>query len=267
MSLIPCRDTVSGNMETVPDGLVAFFEDNPRPALAFSGGVDSTYLMYVCRTLDVDMIPVFYTGGFQTVSQLVNAENLCQRYKFTPSFVEDSILEDPDIAANGADRCYLCKRRMLGLMWDQVKGFDRAYLMDGTNASDDPASRPGMKALDELGVRSPLRECGLTKTDIRRLSKAAAIPNWDLPSDSCLATRIPQGTALTEDNLLRTARAEKAVRVLGFKDIRVRTKGSGAVLETLPSQKNLLEENRDEIEDILYGYYDSVEYAERKPGP
>lgn len=253
-------------METVPDSLAEFFERNPHPALAFSGGVDSTYLMYVCRELDVDMIPVVYTGGFQTVAQLVNAENLCQRYKFNPSFVEDDILSVPEIVANKEDRCYLCKKRMMTLMWNQVKGFGREYLMDGTNVSDDPIGRPGMRALEEFGVKSPLRECGLTKTDIRKLSKAAAIPIWDLPSDSCLATRIPFGTELTVDNLARTERAEKGVRMLGLKDIRVRTSGDTAILETLPSQKDILEENRDGIEDIILRYYDSIEYAERKPG-
>lgn len=267
MSKIRGSDTSkSVSMETIPDNLAEFFEKNPRPALAFSGGVDSTYLMYVCRELDVDMIPVFYTGGFQTVAQLVNAENLCQRYKFTPSFVEDNILTVPEVVANGENRCYQCKKRMITAMWNQVKGFDRAYMMDGTNASDDPSNRPGMRFLEEFGVRSPLKECGLTKPDIRRLSKAASIPIWDMPSDSCLATRIPTGTALTVDDLVRTERAEKGVRMLGLKDIRVRTSGNAAILETLPSQKDVLEENKDEVEDILLRYYDSITYAERKPG-
>ena len=253
-------------METIPDNLKEFFEKNPHPALAFSGGVDSTYLMYVCRELDVDMIPVVYTGGFQTVAQLVNAENLCQRYKFNPSFVEDDILSDPEIATNGEDRCYLCKKRMMNLMWDQVKEFGREYLMDGTNASDDPSNRPGMRFLEEFGVRSPLKECGLTKTDIRAYSKAASIPIWNMPSDSCLATRIQTGIELTDENLIRTERAEKGVRSFGLKDIRVRTTADGAILETLPADKDVLEKSKEEIEEVLLRYYDSIAYAERKPG-
>ena len=253
-------------METVPDSLIEFFEKNPSPALAFSGGTDSTYLMYVCRRLDVDMIPIFYTGGFQTVGQVMNVYNLCQRYNFNPEFVEDDILVDAEIAANREDRCYLCKKRMLKLMWNRVKKFGCKYMMDGSNASDDPASRPGMKALEEFSVRSPLRECGLTKPEIRRLAKEANIPNWDMPSESCLATRIPFGTEITEENLQRTSRVEKEIRVMGFKDIRVRTVGNGALLETLPSQKDLLEENKGSIEELLLKHYDSVSYGERKPG-
>jgi len=252
-------------METIPDNLVKFFEDNPRPALAFSGGVDSTYLMYVCRRLEVNMIPVFYTGGFQTVAQLVNVENLCKYYNFSPEFIEDDIFEHEDIIANGPDRCYLCKKRMMGLMWKRVRKFGSKYMMDGTNASDDPATRPGMKALEELGVRSPLRECGLTKEDVRRLSKEARLSTWDLPSDSCLATRIPTGTPLTWENTQRVNYVEKDIRVMGFKDIRVRDIDGNALLETLPSQKDLLEELKPDIEEVLLKHYKSVSYGERKP--
>ena len=252
-------------METIPDNLVKFFEDNPRPALAFSGGVDSTYLMYVCRRLEVNMIPVFYTGGFQTVAQLVNVENLCKYYNFSPEFIEDDIFEHEDIIANGPDRCYLCKKRMMGLMWKRVRKFGSKYMMDGTNASDDPATRPGMKALEELGVRSPLRDCGLTKEDVRRLSKEARLSTWDLPSDSCLATRIPTGTPLTWENTQRVNYVEKDIRVMGFKDIRVRDIDGNALLETLPSQKDLLEELKPDIEEVLLKHYKSVSYGERKP--
>ncbi|MBP5735628.1 MAG: ATP-dependent sacrificial sulfur transferase LarE [Candidatus Methanomethylophilaceae archaeon] len=251
-------------METIPDNLVKFFEDNPKPALAFSGGVDSTYLMYVCRRLDVDMIPVFYTGGFQTVAQQVNVENLCQRFNFNPEFIEDDVFECKEIAANGPDRCYLCKKRMATLAWKRVKKFGCKYMMDGTNASDDPATRPGMRVLDELGIRSPLRECGLKKEDIRRLSKEAGLPTWDLPSDSCLATRIPTGTPVTRENTQRVNYVEKEIRVMGFKDIRVRDIDGNARLETLPSQKDLLEEMKPDIEAVLLKHYKSVTYGERK---
>jgi uncharacterized protein len=252
-------------MDTIPDNLVKFFEDNPHPALAFSGGVDSTYLMYVCRKLEIDMIPVFYTGGFQTVAQLVNVENLCKYYNFNPEFIEDDIFECEDIVANGPDRCYLCKKRMATLMWKRVKKFGSKYMMDGTNASDDPATRPGMKVLEEMGIRSPLRECGLTKDDVRRLSKEARLSTWDLPSDSCLATRIPTGTPITWENTQRVNYVEKEIRVMGFKDIRVRDIDGNARLETLPSQSDLLEEMKPEIEKVLLQQYKSVSYGERKP--
>jgi len=252
------------NMETIPDNLVKFFEDNPKPALAFSGGVDSTYLMYVCRRLEVDMIPITYTGGFQTVAQLANASNTSQRYNFTPEFIEDDIFECKDVIANNEDRCYLCKKRMMGLIQKRAKKVERKYVMDGTNASDESADRPGMKALEELGIRSPLRECGITKEEVRRLSKLAGLPSWDRPPEACLATRIPYGNMITEEALHRADLVEKEIRLMGFKDIRVRDSNGAATLETLPSQKDMLEEMKPDIEKLLLEKYDSVSYRERK---
>lgn len=252
-------------MDGIPDSLIKFFEDNPNPALAFSGGTDSTYLMFVCRRLNVDMIPVYFMGSFQTVGELVNVENLCKRYEFNPEFIEYDTLSDEEITANKPDRCYTCKKLMFTKMWDRVRQFDRKYMMDGTNASDCREDRPGMKALEELGVRSPLKECGLTKADVRRLSREAGINSWDFASNSCLATRIPTGTVITEELLNRTERAEKDLRLLGLRDIRVRMVDEDeALLETLPSQKDFVEEHKAEIERALHRYYDEISYGTRK---
>ncbi len=252
-------------MEGIPESLVQFFKDNPKPALAFSGGVDSTYLMYVCRRLDVDLIPVFFMGEFQTVADLVNVENLCKRYNFNPEFIEVNVMAYKDLTENGENRCYLCKKLMFIKMWERVKQFDRNYMMDGTNASDSPEERPGMKALEELGVRSPLRECGLTKEDVRRLSREAGLNTWDQPSNSCLATRIPHGMKITRDLLMRTNMAETDLRAFGLKDIRLRTTMDGnALLEVLPSQQDFLEEHKEEIERMVLDYYPGVSYGTRK---
>ncbi len=252
-------------MDGIPDSLVQFFKDNPNPALAFSGGSDSTYLMYVCRRLDVDMIPVYFMGSFQTVGELVNVENLCKRYGFNPEFIEYDTLSEKEIILNKEDRCYKCKRLMFKKMWNRVKQFNRKYMMDGTNASDDREDRPGMKALEELGVRSPLKECGITKADVRRLSREAGINSWDFASNSCLATRIPTGMVITEELLDRTERAEKDIRLLGFRDIRVRTVDEDTCcLEVLPSQQDFLEENRSEVERALLRHFDEVTYGVRK---
>lgn len=249
----------------IPDSLVEFFEKNPRPALAFSGGVDSTYLMFVCNRLNVDMIPVYVAGSFQTVNELVNVDNLCNRYGFSPLHLEVNTLATKEIVENDENRCYYCKKLMFYLMWSKVRQFNRAYLMDGTNASDDPAERPGMKALEEMGVRSPLRECGITKEDVRRYSKEAGIPNYDAPSNSCLATRIATGIPLTEDLLYRTEKAEKDLRMIGLTNIRVRTlENDRARLEVPESQLDFLEENKAEVEQTILKYYDGVTYGTRK---
>ena len=251
-------------METIPEGLVKFFEENPRPALAFSGGVDSSYLLYVCWKLGVETAPIFYTGGFQTAEQRANAEELCKHYNLNLEIIEDDIFGCEQVIANGPDRCYLCKKRIGTLIQERAKTLGCSYVMDGSNASDDPATRPGMKILDELGIRSPLRECGLMKSDIRRLSKEAGLSTWDLPSDSCLATRIPTGTTVTRENTQRVYRAEKEIRAMGFRDIRVRDMDGDARLETLASQNDLLEEMRSDIEKVLLKQYKSVSYGERR---
>ncbi len=213
------------------------------------------------------MIPIYFMGDFQTVNELVNVENLCKRYNFNPEFIEFDTLSEGSITANTQDRCYLCKKMMFERILKIAKKYGCKYVMDGTNASDDPSTRPGMRALSELGIRSPLRECGLTKEDIRRLSREEALPTSDIPSNSCLATRIPFGTVITKNLLQRTYQSENKIRVMGFKDIRVRTKGNGALLEVTPAQKELLDEKRSEIEEILLKYYDSVDYGERIPQP
>jgi uncharacterized protein len=139
-------------------------------------------------------------------------------------------------------------------------------VIDGTNASDDYDLRPGMRAIQELGVRSPLREAGLTKEQVRELSREAGLPNWDLPSDSCLATRIPTGTVIDEKLLRRTEDAETEIETLGFRGFRVRTRGGSALLEVAPEQSGLLESCKETVEKVLLKYYDGVSYGERAAG-
>ncbi len=249
----------------IPEALIGFLEERPPSALAFSGGCDSTYLLYVCSILKADVVPYFVRGSFQTQEEEDSVREICGRYGFVPSILQIDTLSDADIAANTSERCYLCKRRVFSLIKEASCKEGRSCIMDGTNASDDPAGRPGMRVLDEMGIVSPLRVCGITKDEVRRLSREAGIPDWDKPSDSCLATRIPVGTPITGEALERTYRAEKAIRALGLRGIRVRTVGKGAKLETDPEQRDLLESNREEVEKILLKYYDSVSYGERRP--
>ena len=131
-------------------------------------------------------------------------------------------------------------------------------MIDGTNASDDCADRPGMQALSELGVRSPLRECGLSKQDIRRLSKEAKLFTHDKPAYACLATRIPTGTEITADLLTKTERSEAFLKALGFSDFRIRYLGSGAKLEVRQEQLPLLLSQRETIVERLKNDYTTV---------
>ena len=131
-------------------------------------------------------------------------------------------------------------------------------MIDGTNASDDAADRPGMRALEELSVRSPLRECGLTKGEVRRLSKEAGLFTWDKPAYACLATRIPAGEEITREKLQKTEAAESLLFSLGFSDFRVRLLGGRAMIQLPEGQLPLLLERRGQVLDGLKGKYSAV---------
>jgi len=251
----------------VPESLRKVLSDAVRPALAFSGGVDSAYLLYACGEMGTDIAPYFVKGAFQTERELKRARDLASSLGFDLNVIRFDVMSRDEILENTGERCYLCKRAIMGLISDASKEAGRDAVFDGTNASDDIGDRPGMRVLEELGIRSPLREAGLTKQDIRQFSKKAGLPTWDMPSDSCLATRIPQGTPITQEDLVRTEAAEADIRGLGFRDFRVRTVGKGALLETEQSQSDLLDENRQIVEKTLLKYYDSVSYGIRRPNP
>jgi len=132
-----------------------------------------------------------------------------------------------------------------------------SLIIDGTNASDDAGDRPGMKALGELGIRSPLRECGITKDEVRRQSRMAGLPTWDKPAYACLATRIGEGEWITKEKLERTERAEEFMKGLGFTDFRVRTRGEGALVQVKADQYDMARSLMNEIKSGLSDY-DSV---------
>lgn len=135
-------------------------------------------------------------------------------------------------------------------------GYD--LLIDGTNASDDASNRPGMRALEELFVRSPLKECGLTKDEIRKLSRQAGLFTWEKPAYACLATRIPSGTEITKEKLYITEHSEAILSGLGFTDFRIRLDGKTAKIQVPESQIPKIIQNRKEILTKLERYYDSV---------
>jgi len=164
----------------------------------------------------------------------------------------------PRVADNPADRCYHCKTALFSALWAQAQRDGYPILLDGTNASDEAADRPGMRALREQGVYSPLRMCGLTKAEIRRRSRAAGLFTWDKPAYACLATRIPAGERITAEKLENTEAAERGLAALGFTDFRVRLFHGGARLQLSAQQLPLLLERREEVLAKLKQYYDTV---------
>lgn len=238
--------------------LSEFFARHPRIALAFSGGVDSSYLLYAAIAAKAQVQAYYSHSAFQPRFELKDALALASQVDASVTVLEADVLSDSAIAANPADRCYYCKKKMFSALVERARADGYPVVADGTNASDDASGRPGMKALEELGVLSPLRLCGLTKDDIRRLSRNAGLFTWDKPSYSCLATRIPEGTPLTAQLLERTERAEDFLFSLGFSDFRVRTLGTAAKIELTEPQFALMLERRAQVESELKKYYSSV---------
>ena len=238
--------------------LQAFFQANPRAALAFSGGVDSAYLLWAGRHWGCDLTAYYVRTAFQPEFEYEDARRLAEEVGVPLRVVEADILSVPLAAANGPDRCYHCKRALFALLWEAARRDGHTLLLDGTNASDDAGDRPGMRALRELEVRSPLRECGLTKAEIRAQSKEAGLFTWNKPAYACLATRIPTGTAITAVDLERVEAAEGALFALGFTDFRVRLLSGAARIQLPADQWDRASEQREAIREALSPRFDAV---------
>ena len=180
-----------------------FFARHPRTALGFSGGTDSAYLLYAGLSLGADVRPYYIKTQFQPEFELADASRLARELGVELVVIEADILAADTVAENPPERCYYCKRTLFSLLAERAASDGYTELLDGTNASDDPGDRPGTRALAELGVLSPLRDCGVTKAEVRRLSREAGLFTHDKPSYACLATRIPAGRRIEPEALRR----------------------------------------------------------------
>jgi len=238
--------------------LCDFFAANPRVALAFSGGVDSAYLLYAAKAYGAQVRAYYVKTPFQPRFEYEDALRLAEQLGADMQTLELDVLTDETITANPKNRCYFCKRRIFTAILDAAKADGFSLVIDGTNASDDAADRPGMQALQELQVRSPLREAGLTKAEIRQRSKDAGLFTHDKPAYACLATRIPTGTAITRPLLERTEAAEEFLKHLGFSDFRIRLMGDAARIQLPQKQLEMLMQQRQTILAELKKYYTAV---------
>ena len=238
--------------------LQEFFAENPRVAIAFSGGVDSSYLLYAALHYGARARAYYVNSAFQPAFELEDARRLAGELNADMKVLPVDVLASEAVTANPPDRCYHCKQVIFRTILAAAEADGFTVLLDGTNASDDAGDRPGMRALRELAVRSPLRECGLTKSDVRRLSRDAGLFTWDKPAYACLATRIPTGQPITARDLAVTEAAESDLFSLGFTDFRVRLVGRSAKIQLPAAQMPRLLERRQEILQRLGPDYDGV---------
>lgn len=216
--------------------LQEYFNANPKGALALSGGVDSAYLLHCAQAVGAQVQPYFAETQFQPAFERRDAAQLCSGLGLPLKVLALDVLADAQVRRNPPERCYYCKRKIFSAIAAAAAQDGYRLLWDGTNASDAVMDRPGMRALQELQVQSPLRLCGLTKAQIRAGAKAAGLQVWDKPAYACLATRVQPGMRITAENLARIERAEQALFTLGFRDFRVRQRGDTALLQLPQAQ-------------------------------
>lgn len=235
-----------------------FFKENSKVALAFSGGVDSAYLLYAAIANNAEVKAYYVKSSFQPDFEFKDAMRLGKILNADIEVLNVDVLSNPDVRSNPSNRCYYCKRTIFETIKAAAIRDGYSVLIDGTNASDKVDDRPGMKALAELDVKSPLRLCNLTKNDVRNLSRQADLFTWDKPSYACLATRIRTGEEITEDKLKATEVCEDYLFSLGFSDFRIRLVGEDARIQVSKDDINQVIALRDEINRVLKKYYKNV---------
>lgn len=242
----------------VTEKLREFFKENNKVALGFSGGVDSSYLLYAGKESGANIQPYFVKTQFQPEFELEDAKNLAKSLGVELKIIDLNVLEEQAITKNPEDRCYYCKNVIFTNLINEAKkdGFD--LIIDGTNFSDDIDDRPGIKALRELEVRSPLREAELTKEEIRKHSKEAGLFTWNKPSYACLATRIQTGFEITKEDLERVEKAEEKLFDLGFTNFRIRIFYGAAKLQMDNLEIDKVIEDKDKILKEIKPYFNEV---------
>ncbi len=224
-------------------------------AIAFSGGVDSVFLLWAAReALGEKAVAVSGTAPLFSLREMSEAEDFCREHNIRRITFSAANLNDECYRTNPKDRCYYCKKGIFTKIKAIAKEEGLAVVCDGTNMDDASDYRPGIRALSELSIESPLQKAGFYKEEIRQLSREFGLPTADKPSFACLASRIEYGECITSEKLSMIDAAEEYVRLLGFTQYRVRLHGSGpylARIELLPSELGRLSD--ENLREQLYG--------------
>lgn len=238
--------------------LEEFFQEIPKAAVAFSGGADSAFLLYAAKKSGCKIRAYYIKTVFQPDFELEDAKRIAKELDIPMTVVDVDILAVHEVGRNGPDRCYHCKKALFTALRQAAEGEGYSLILDGTNASDDAGDRPGMRALRELGVRSPLRECGITKGEVRRLSQEAGLFTWNKPAYACLATRIQTGNRIIPGDLAKVEGAEQALAQMGFADFRVRLFHGAAKIQVTEGELPILMEKRKRVTEALEQWFPEV---------
>jgi uncharacterized protein len=234
---MPPAAVAPGTLRDREGALFARLRALPSVVIAYSGGVDSAYLAWAAATaLGTRALAVTADSPSYPERHRAMALEVAGRFQLPHEFIRTDELARPEYRANAPDRCYHCKHELYVHLTRLAADRGFAAVADGSNADDRGDYRPGRRAAREFGVISPLDEAGLTKDDIRALSRQAGLPTWDEPASACLSSRIPYHSEVSEEKLRAIEAAEDALRGLGFRVLRVRHHGEVARIEVAPSE-------------------------------
>ena len=239
--------------------LIKILKEKKKICIAFSGGVDSTFLLKAAKeALDKNILAITIVSSMNPKREIKESVEFCKEIGVKHILIDADEYSIPEFVANDKERCYFCKKEIFTKIKEKAKneGFD--IVADGSNIDDDSDYRPGMKALKELGIVSPLKEANLSKNEIRKICKEINLIVWNKPSMACLASRIPYGTAISRDKLEKVELAEEILLNKGFKQFRVRYYDNLAKIEVLKKDINKIIAISDEIigsfKKIVFNY-------------
>lgn len=238
--------------------LIEYLTSLGNIAVALSGGVDSSYLAYAAKQSGIPCKAYTVKSQFVPQFELNDAKKIAEFIDIPLEIIDIDVLAHDDVTSNPDNRCYYCKHHVFTTIGEYAKRDGFTVICDGTNASDDIDDRPGMRAIAELSVKSPLRDCGLTKSMIRKLAQQANLFTWNKPSYACLATRFQAGQRITSHDLEHIELAEKYLFSLDLSDFRVRLIGNNAKIQVPENQIAIVIKNRIEILTYLKSMFDDV---------
>ena len=249
------------NLNTKEERLREIFRELDSVIVAYSGGVDSSYVAYVANA-ELGPRAVCITGQSASLPEYQRAEidNVVQKFGFQHEVIQTEELENPGYSANNPDRCFFCKDELYTKLESVARTRGVKCIVDGSTVDDLGDYRPGRRAASQHAVRSPLIEAGLTKSEVRELSRRATLPTWDKPASPCLSSRIAYGTTVTIERLSKVDRGEEILREFGFREFRVRHHDQLVRIEIAPAEmdrvlrKDLIDELARRFRQLGFKY-------------
>ena len=251
---------LSSELSDKLEALSSYIRDLGSLAVGFSGGVDSTLLLYVAHEVLGDAaMGVTAVDASVPARELKEAKSFCKEHGIRHTVCTVDPLANEEYQKNGPDRCYVCKHGIFSQIKKIAEENGISYVAEGSNVDDLSDYRPGLRAIKELSVVSPLREAGLTKNDIRAISKALLLPTWSKPAYACLASRFVYGEEITEEKLRMIDQAEQFLIEQGFVEERVRLHGNLARIEVAP--ENIPKLADDKMRSLIYDRFRQIGFT------